>query len=262
VDEERLREAIRALTGGLRGVITARVAGQLEPEKLRRLAEAGIIDERALEKLPEDVSYEAAIRRFRDQIAEVVAEAPSILGLLDVKALDVLPADAEEKAGGATSTLAVVFSDLEGFTAFTQDRGDTETRAMLTDHYDAVDAIVRSRGGNVIKTLGDGHMISFGEPAASVMACVDLIEMNQSPLPLRAGGHFGPVIPTGNDLLGHVVNVASRVTDLAVGGESLITTFLRDRAGRLPAIEFDPPHRSRVRGLSDAVEVCSVHRSV
>ena len=43
--------------------------------------------------------------------------------------------------------LTVVFSDLEGFTSFTSDRGDLEASALLTDHYDVVEAIARSRGG-------------------------------------------------------------------------------------------------------------------
>jgi len=261
VDQDRLRDSLRALKSGLREVITARVADSLEPEKLQRLAELGIIDEKALKGLPGNLSYEDAVRRFRDRITEMVADAPSILGQLEIRPLDVLPSDIDGNSGNSTLDLAVVFSDLEGFTAFTQSQGDTTTRAMLADHYDAVDSIVRSRGGRVLKTLGDGHMIRFDEPAASVMACVDLIEMNQSPLPLRVGGHFGPVIFAGADLLGHVVNVASRVADLAAGGQSLVTTRLRDRAGRLPHVAFEAPQHATVRGLNDPVEVCLVHRS-
>ena len=41
--------------------------------------------------------------------------------------------------------LTVVFSDLEGFTSFTSERGDIEASALLTDHYDVVEAITRSR---------------------------------------------------------------------------------------------------------------------
>jgi class 3 adenylate cyclase len=262
VDQDRLRDALRSLKDGLREVITARVAGNFEPEKLQRLAELGIIDATVLKDLPDDVSYQEAIRRFRDQIAEVVADAPSILGRLEVRPFDMLPADADLDSADAAVDLAVVFSDLEGFTSFTRDRGDASARSMLTDHYEAVNAIVRSRGGRVLKTIGDGHMIRFEEPAASVMACVDLVEMNESPLPLRVGGHFGPVIPTGADLLGHVVNVASRVADLAEGGQSLVTSRLRDAAGRLPYIVFDAPQHASVQGLHDPVEVCKVHRSV
>jgi len=58
-----------------------------------------------------------------------------------------------------------------------------------------------------------------------------------------------------------VVNVASRVADLAAGGQSLVTTRLRDRAGRLPHVAFEAPQHATVRGLNDPVEVCLVHRS-
>lgn len=261
MDQDRLRESLRSLTAGLREVIAARVVGNLEPEKMKRLAEIGLIDETALTRLPDDFSYEDAVQRFRDQIAEMVAEAPSILGRLDIRPFDVLPAGGESNIEEEmTVDLAVVFSDLEGFTTFTQSSGDASTRSMLTDHYEAVDAIVRSRGGRVLKTLGDGHMIRFDEPAASIMACVDLVELNASPLPLRVGGHFGPVIPNGTDLLGHVVNVASRVADFAAGGQSLVTSRLRDVAGLLPRVVFDAPQRASLQGLDDPVEVCLVHR--
>jgi len=242
-------------------VITTRVAGSLEAEKLERLAELGIVDKTVLSGMPPELSYEEAVRKFRDRITEMVAEAPSILEHLEIRPLDVLPTETEPDDKEEMADLAVVFSDLEGFTAFTKERGDASTRAMLEDHYQAVDAIVRSRGGRVLKTLGDGHMISFEQPAASVMAGVDLVEMNQSPLPLRVGGHFGSVIPSRNDLLGHVVNVASRVADLAIGGESLVTTRLRDEAGTLPRVLFEGPRQAEVHGLTETVEVCRVRRA-
>jgi adenylate cyclase len=261
VDRDRWKASLKDLTQNLRDAITARVAESLEAEKFQQLAELGIIDEAALAGLPDDLSYEEAVRRFHDRIAELVAEAPSMLGRLDIRPFDVLPVETEPKAKAETVDRAVVFSDLEGFTVFTREHGDASASAMLDDHYTAVDEIVRSRGGRVLKTLGDGHMISFHEPAASVMACVDLVEMNSGPLPLRAGGHFGPVIPTKNDLLGHVVNVASRVADLAAGGESLITTRLRDEAGNLPRVLFEGTRTASVRGLTETVEVCRVRRA-
>jgi len=67
-----------------------------------------------------------------------------------------------------------VFSDLEGFTSFTSERGDLEASALLSDHYDAVESITRGKGGHVVKKIGDGHMLSFNAPSAAVMALLDL----------------------------------------------------------------------------------------
>ena len=73
------------------------------------------------------------------------------------------------------------------------------------------------------------------------------------------GGHDGPVVQTGDDLLGHVVNVAARVTDTASGGETIVTTSLRDGAGPVPGVVFEDPHEEHLKGIEEAFEVCRVH---
>jgi class 3 adenylate cyclase len=262
MDREELKSSLQGLGQDIRDIIAARLATSLDAEKLARLADMGIFDEASLRGLPADLTYEDAVRRFRDRITDMVAAAPSVLEQLGVRPLEILPAVADSDRDAQTIDLAVIFSDLQGFTAFTQQHGDASTRAMLVDHYEAVDAIVRSRGGRVLKTLGDGHMIRFDQAAASVAACVELVEASPGPLSLRVGAHFGPVIPIRDDLLGHVVNVASRIADLAVGGESLVTVELRDAAGKLPRFVFEPSRFEPVHGLDDAVEVCRVLRVV
>ena len=199
------------------------------------------------------------VGQFRARIAELAETEPSVLGDLRVRPLEVMRSDEPESAstGHLThSPLTVVFSDLEGFTSFTERSGDLEAGALLRDHYDTVDAIVRGRGGTVVKKIGDGHMLSFPEPAAAIMAALDLVEEAPKPLHLRAGAHTGPVVRTGDDLFGHVVNVASRVTDLAAGGVSLVTAEVRAGAGSLPRVEFSDPHVARLTGIVDPVEVC------
>ena len=52
--------------------------------------------------------------------------------------------------------LAVMFTDLEGFTRYTARRGDDAAAALLTEHNRIVGPIIRSRGGRVVKRLGDG----------------------------------------------------------------------------------------------------------
>lgn len=228
--------------------------------RLSRLIELGMVDVETIDNLPEDLDFAGALRQFRDRISELAAAEPSVLGRLTVRPLDILPAEVDEqKESGQTHVpRAVAFCDLEGFTTFTSERGDVEASALLRDHYETVDAVVRSRGGSIVKTLGDGHMLSFREPSAAVMCCVDLVAASPSPLRLRAGGHMGPVVLTETDLFGHVVNVAARVTNLAAGGHSIVTVELRDGAGRLPRIEYEEPHSAELPGLHERVDVCGV----
>jgi adenylate cyclase len=234
---------------------------QSNSDQLARLIELGIVDAAAIDSLPDDLDFAGVLRQFTDRISEMASTEPSVLAELAVRPLEMLTAPAADEPSESEQThveRAVAFSDLEGFTTFTSERGDTEASALLRDHYEVVEAVVRSRGGAIVKTLGDGHMLSFREPSAAVMSCVDLVAASPAPLRLRAGGHLGSVVRTETDLFGHVVNVAARVTDLAEGGQSMVTVELRDAAGKLPRIEYKEPHSAVLPGLDERVAVCEV----
>ena len=179
-------------------------------------------------------------------------------------------ADAE---GGAPIELTVAFTDLEDFTTYTEAEGDNAASRLLIGHHRESEPIVRSRGGRVLKRLGDGLMLTFPEPEAAVLACLDLREA--APLRLRAGIHGGKVLVAGDDVIGHVVNLAARVTASAAGGELVVTLCVSGRdGGGLDAVAVvdgqgvqdglpgvDPPGRVRsVRPLLGGNEVEDLER--
>ena len=112
---------------------------------------------------------------------------------------------------------------------------------------------MRSRGGRVLKRLGDGLMLTFPEPEAAVLACLELGEA--APLRLRAGIHGGKVLMTGDDIIGHVVNLAARVTESAAGGELVVTNHVRSAVGDLRGVAFVGPQMRRFRGIEETVPV-------
>ena len=57
----------------------------------------------------------------------------------------------------------------------------------------------------------------------------------------RGGLALGEMLTRGGDYYGPVVNLASRVADLAVPREILVTAELRDRAGGRSGLTFSPP---------------------
>jgi class 3 adenylate cyclase len=77
-------------------------------------------------------------------------------------------------------------------------------------------------------------------------------------LRLRAGAHLGEVMVSRGDVLGHVVNVAARVTDRAGGGEFLVTATVRDASVDVPGVAFGRLRRLRMKGLEERVPVCRV----
>ena len=156
-------------------------------------------------------------------------------------------------AGGAPIELTVAFTDLEDFTAYTESAGDAAARRLLIRHHLESEPIVRSRGGRVLKRLGDGLMLTFPEPEAAVLACLELADV--APLRLRSGIHGGKVLMTGDDVVGHVVNLAARVAQSAAGGELVVTEHVRTAVGDLRGVAFDGPHTRSFKGIGETVPV-------
>ena len=160
---------------------------------------------------------------------------------------------------GAGSRVAVAFTDLEGFTSYTANEGDDAASHLLADHHRQVGPIVRSRGGKIVKRLGDGLLLTFPEPEAAVLACLELVGTSPDPLRLRAGVHVGEVAVIPSDVIGHVVNIAARVAEAAKGGEVLVTGDVKDDvADDLPHLKFSRARRRKFKGLGESIPVCRV----
>jgi len=253
---QRLADLIRRrVAQGLVGAI------KRDERALRRLRELGLIDESWVAGATAD-PFE--LLRSLQQRAREIRERPSLLTDLGVSSVDVLCCEPETPAlpeAPAGTDLAVVFTDLEGFTAFNRREGDGEASRLLGSHYAAVDDLVAGRGGRVVKRLGDGHLLTFPQPRAAVLAGLDLLDAPPGPLRLRVGEHVGRVVMLGDDVLGHVVNVASRVVGEAQGGHALVTTEVRDGAGDVPGVAFGETRAAALKGIDEPVPICELRRA-
>jgi adenylate cyclase len=236
-----------------------------EPALLDELIERGVVRRDWVEHPGAGPMTDATpLEVVEHTLAELVERAPSVLasvGLSAVELLSAAPAGLEptEVRPGMT----VAFTDLEGFTEFTARAGDVAAAELLTQHYRVAGRIVRGRGGRVVKRLGDGLLMTFPEPASAVLAALELVEAAPSPLRVRAGLHVGDVLMEGEDVIGHVVNVAARVTELARGGEVLISREVRDTLPTedVSEISISRPRGRRVKGIDHRIAVCAVTRS-
>jgi class 3 adenylate cyclase len=120
---------------------------------------------------------------------------------------------------------AIAFVDLSGFTALTGAKGDEEAARLAVRLSDLVQEATTTRGGQSVKSLGDGVMLHFREPSEAVAASLDLVEaIPRAGLPAaRVGITSGPVVFREGDYFGQAVNMASRITDYARPGEVLIS---------------------------------------
>jgi len=129
----------------------------------------------------------------------------------------------------ATIDGTIVFTDIVGFTEFTALQGDAEALALLTAQEDLVNRLL-PEGARIVKELGDGLLLWFPEASAAIATCLELqthfeqeSEDSLLPLGVRIGVHAGTQTLRRDDLVGHDVNLASSIADVAGPGEVLVS---------------------------------------
>jgi adenylate cyclase len=170
----------------------------------------------------------------------------------------------------AVSTVqgAIVFTDLAGFTEFTAIRGDEAALELLGVQDQLVGDLIQGRG-RVVKELGDGLMLWFDDACEAVDAALDLQDRfdersSQDDLPLwvRIGVHYGRAAQRGSDLVGHDVNVAARVADLAAPGEVLISEAAAERvAEQMEGVWCEEMGPTVMKGLPEPVGIYRAMRA-
>jgi adenylate cyclase len=146
----------------------------------------------------------------------------------------------ELKLGGEVKTLSVLFSDLTGFTTYSEKYSPPELVNILSEYFNKMTEEIFGCHGTLLMYIGDGIMAVFGAPVETpshaVYACEAALAMRKrlSILPLewavkdrpklnaRIGVNTGPML-VGNlgsvhrftyGVLGDQVNLASRLEGL------------------------------------------------
>ncbi len=133
------------------------------------------------------------------------------------------------------ATLAILFADVAGSTPLYERLGDREAHSRIAACLARAAAATASRGGRVVKTIGDGLMAAFPRGEAAFLAAVAMQEAQAvagDGLALRVGFHEGPALAQGGDLFGDAVNLAARLGEAAGPGQVLLTAAT---AAALPA---------------------------
>jgi adenylate cyclase len=167
---------------------------------------------------------------------------------------------------------AIVFTDIVGFTALTDMHGDDAALALLERQEEMVRAALPT-AARVVKELGDGLLLWFDDPREAVDTCLrlqrdfdavndatDSSDVNAGDIPLwvRMGVHFGCPRRRGDDIVGHDVNLAARIVDLAGPGEVLCSEVTAEVIGERPGVGFEPLGPVYVRGIAEPVPIMRV----
>lgn len=167
--------------------------------------------------------------------------------------------EAEAAELGSVDT-TIAFVDIASFTALAEMSGDDTAVQVL----DRIDTIVRpllvEHDGKLVKHVGDGFMLAFRDPGASVQFAVAMqaeLARDRDLPAIRVGINTGPALYRTGDYLGSAVNVASRVVNSAMPGQVLLTepvATAADKAG-IPVEEVGV---RMLRGVDDPLALYRV----
>jgi adenylate cyclase len=156
---------------------------------------------------------------------------------------------------------AMCFLDLTGYTRLTEERGDEAAADLAALLAGLVRRCSREHDGTPVKWLGDGVMFYFREPAAAVLAALEMAEIvvRHGLPPAHVGIHAGPVVLQGGDYFGRTVNIAARIADYARPGEVLVSQEVVDAADGGP-VAFTEIGPVELKGVSGTLRLHTARR--
>jgi adenylate cyclase len=146
---------------------------------------------------------------------------------------------------------SVGFVDLVGFTPLTRAATPDELIELVTWFEAMAFEIAASHDGRIVKTIGDEVMFVALEPAAACAIARELVALGADGITPRGGVASGQVVTRHGDYYGTVVNLASRLADLAVPGEVLVDTATAEALGA----GCQPAGRRMLKGFDEPVAV-------
>ena len=169
---------------------------------------------------------------------------------------------ARARAGSDLAQMTVGFVDLIGFTPLSRQLTSQELGALV-DRFEtqAID-ITTARDGRLVKIIGDEVMFVAVDAAAACDSALALCEhfVRDDAVTPRGALATGDLLIRGGDYYGAVVNLASRVAQLAVPNEILVTQELAAEA-RSPALRFAPAGKRMLKGFDEPVALLTVERA-
>jgi class 3 adenylate cyclase len=132
-----------------------------------------------------------------------------------------------------TVSVAVLFADIAKSTQLYDILGDKRAQAQISSWLQILSDVTSAHGGFVIKKIGDEVLCTFRDVASAVAAgkgmhqALDRMAVDDFPEigspNIYVGINWGKIIVDGGDIYGDVVNVASRLVNLAKQRQILLS---------------------------------------
>lgn len=163
------------------------------------------------------------------------------------------------------TSCAIMFADISGSTQMYDQLGDEAAKQTIDKCLGQLQVVTEAHKGIVIKKIGDELMCRFDSADAAISAArVSQMEiktlgtLENSPLSIRAGIHYGDVIEDDDDIFGDAVNIAARMAGIAKGGQIITTQDTVSELGSELSSQTRQVDLTRVKGKQEKLAVFEV----
>lgn len=201
----------------------------------------------------------------------------------DELAREILERPEAARLGGDKRSVAILFSDIRGFTAISEELTPEQTLALVNGYLSTVIEVIREHRGIIVDFLGDGLLAFFDpldgpldEAVVRSVACALAMQRSMEDFNARSGGrglppvrlgiglNCGPVvvgnigseIRTKYGIVGLEVNLTARVQSLARGGQVVATGQVARRAGN--DFKVVRTFKAELKGVSGPREMAEI----
>ena len=133
--------------------------------------------------------------------------------------------------------LAIMLTDIKGFTSKTASFSRAQTQELLARHRELVLPVIEKFHGRLVKTIGDAFLVVFNSPTDAVICGVQVQEAlkahnadkpQQEKIEIRIAINAGEVaVHDDGDIYGDPVNITSRLESIAEAGEVFFTEAVK-----------------------------------
>lgn len=168
----------------------------------------------------------------------------------------------------AGEEIALLFSDIRGFSTYTAEMGD-RAAFRLTQLHEGILKDRISEYGILVKSLGDGVMAAFETPVLAIRAAASIqqafrernADNPDDPIDVGIGVAAGSPVMTDIDFIGHSVNLAQRLSAQAKSGQILIPASMCAGASLPEGLHLIPMGERILKGMGaeSLTEVVWIH---
>ncbi|WP_244239473.1 adenylate/guanylate cyclase domain-containing protein, partial [Corallococcus carmarthensis] len=168
-----------------------------------------------------------------------------------------------------TANLAIVFTDIKGFTERTSRQTLEENQRLLQVHDALLAPLFKAFGGRIIKSIGDAFLVTFESPTQAVLSGIAIQDrlwqhnrtlLEEDQIHVRVAVNVGEVRVENNDIFGEPVNIAARVESITEADEIFFTeaVYLSMNKAEVPSQEVGA---FELKGIPGKIRVFRVPRA-